>query len=684
MRVSTTVFWEQAEKDLQANVPLKWLKPSWLLLLHLVILALLILALGRPAAELPSSLGGASRVILLIDRSASMSAKDGTKGATRLDEAKEKALKAIDELADLGGSRSATVVSFAGDAAALTRWSSSRGLLRDAVRSIEATDQPGDLAGAMKLVEAIAAGNADEGAATDPPLVLVFSDGSFRLEGPIRAAGVRVKLEAVPEEAGVPGDSGSAASTPADARAAAPPGAPAFHDNLGIVAIAARRDYADPNRVRVLVKVQNASEEKRSIPLTLSLNGEVVERRVVDVDGPKQVEGGGIEYGSATSTFEFLSTQGGLVLVQIGREDLLASDNAASLVLPRPEEPGILLYRPATGAGGPVVAGEERRLSPADWLLEDALRELRPRVLSVREVRANFGVDQADLNGMDLVIFDRVTPSVVPPLPSLSLGAVPPGLGVRSEFPRGVAGHSTGAAKETSRPDAGPVLLWERTHPLLRDVALDSLYVGQDIGLAVDPTPPEGVKVTELARGRDRALLILAEARGVRHVMAGFELAQSNWPSQVSFPIFLASAVEYLTLRGESSLGHSFTTSQAVTLTLRPGDQGSSDPITLRGPIEAKGTPHSNAGGGEVAFGVLPRAGVYVVESPRVMDRAVAVNLVDATESALGVTRELNIGATASLTGEGKARREIWPWLVIVAAGLLFLEWIVYAARMRA
>jgi von Willebrand factor type A domain/Aerotolerance regulator N-terminal len=674
MRVSMIAFWEQAEKDLQANVPLRWIKPSWLLLLHFIILSLLILALGRPAAELPSSLGGASRVILLIDRSASMSATDGPGGSSRLEAAKEKAIKAIDELTGIGGGRSAIVVTFAADAAALTRWSSSRGLLRDAVNSIEPTDQPADLTGAMKLVEAIAAGGGDEETSPYPPLVLVYSDGSFKVESPIQAAGIRVKLESVPESSEPRGVGPLPQSPSAGAALAA-------RDNLGIIAIAARRDYSDPTRVRVLVRIQNAANDTSALPiaapLTLSLNGEVVERRVVDVPGPASKEVGGVELGSAVSTFEFLSLEGGLVLAQIGRDDALSSDNAASLVLARPDRPGILLYRPL--AGGPVVEGQEAPLSPSDWLLEDALRELRPRMLTIKAVLSTFALDQSDLNGHDVVIFDRVTPGATPPMASLSLGVVPPGLGIT----RSAQSSSEAEGTAPSRADAGPVLLWERSHPLLRDVALDSLFVGQDVGLRVEPALPDGVKVTELARGRDRALLMLAERHGTRHVVAGFELAQSNWPTQVSFPIFLASAADFLTLRGESSLGRSFTTAQAVTMSTKPqaGGTGAPAPITLEGPITAAATPRAD---GEVSFGVLSRAGVYLVDSPRAVDRAVAVNLVDATESAIDVRGELSIGSAASITGEGKARREIWPWLVLAAAVLLFIEWLIYAMRMRA
>jgi len=696
MRVSTTAFWEQAEKDLQANVPLRWLKPSWLLFLHLIILALLILALGRPAAVLPSSFGGASRVILLIDRSASMSAMDGggtgSPKKSRLEVAKEKALEAIDELAEVGGGRNAMVVTFASDAAALTRWSSSRGLLKDAVRSIEATDQPGDFAGAMKLIEAIASGGGDEDVMADPPLVMVYSDGSFQLEKAIQAAGVRVTLVSVPEEetAGANGAGIGAGVGPTPGATGANVSANAtssLRDNIGIVTLAARRDYADPSRVRVLVKLLNAGLETgttanaaesaaampAAIPLTLSLNGEVIERRVVDVPGPTVVAGAGVTPGAATANFEFLSGEGGLVLVQLAMEDALASDNAAALVVPKPASPSILLYRPL--ADGPVVEGEAAAETPSDWLLEEALRELRPRMLDVRRVPATFVMDQGDVAGHDVIIFDRVTPGAPPPVASLSFGVVPPGIGVRGR----VAQSGTDESTPRSRAAAGPVLLWERSHPLLRDVALDSLYVGNDIGLAAIEPKVEGVVVTELARGRDRPLMMLAEANGRRHIVLGFELSQSNWPAQVSFPIFLAAAMDYLSLRGESSLGMSFTTSKPVTVRTTPSEEQA--PITLRGPIEAKATPRRD---GEASFGVLSRAGVYLAESPRAIDKAIAVNLVDETESSLAVKREVQVLGALGVAQSGEAQRELWPWFVIAAAGLLFLEWIVYAVRMRA
>src|SRR5262247_1796467 len=95
VRVSTIMFWPVAAEDAQANEPLRWLRPSWLLFLHAAVLALLLLALARPAVMGP---GAADRLVILIDRSASMSAADMPDGKTRLDAAKARAARLIEDL----------------------------------------------------------------------------------------------------------------------------------------------------------------------------------------------------------------------------------------------------------------------------------------------------------------------------------------------------------------------------------------------------------------------------------------------------------------------------------------------------------------------------------------------------------------------------------------------------------
>ena len=81
MAVSSTILWKKAIQDLQVNAPFQRLRRNLLLLLQLLILLFLILALAKPVANVSRTPG--STTVILIDRSASMSAKTPD-GKTRL------------------------------------------------------------------------------------------------------------------------------------------------------------------------------------------------------------------------------------------------------------------------------------------------------------------------------------------------------------------------------------------------------------------------------------------------------------------------------------------------------------------------------------------------------------------------------------------------------------------------
>src|SRR5947207_6898888 len=87
--ISSTLLWRKAIQDLQVNAPFQKLRRNLLLLLQLLLLLLLLLAISRPVSNYKPPPG--KMTVILIDRSASMSARDQEKGTTRLDEAKRRA-----------------------------------------------------------------------------------------------------------------------------------------------------------------------------------------------------------------------------------------------------------------------------------------------------------------------------------------------------------------------------------------------------------------------------------------------------------------------------------------------------------------------------------------------------------------------------------------------------------------
>src|SRR5438045_3487868 len=74
MVVSSTLLWKKAIQDLQVNAPFQKLRRNLLLLLQLLLLLMLCLALSRPVSNYTP--GAGKMTVILIDRSASMSARD--------------------------------------------------------------------------------------------------------------------------------------------------------------------------------------------------------------------------------------------------------------------------------------------------------------------------------------------------------------------------------------------------------------------------------------------------------------------------------------------------------------------------------------------------------------------------------------------------------------------------------
>lgn len=638
VRVSSTLLWRSAVDDLQANVPLRWLRPSWLLFLHLLILALFVAALGRPALSMGAGAGG--RVVILLDRSASMKATDGPGGTSRWLAAQDRCVQLIDEA--LGGvGTTVALVTFAAEPRVVVGFTGRSSELRDAVRGCTPTDQPANLAAAFRAVEALSAADGDESSARRPVAVRLVTEGSLGPVDGLTLAGATVDLVSI-----------------------VPPSGETGRDNLGIAAFAARRDYEDPALTRVLVRVENASETVRDSALAFSLDGRIVERRALRVPGRSATEG-------ASATFDLYAPRGGVVGVRLDRADLLAADNSASLVLPPATEPRIVLVQPDSGTPNPA---EERaatgnapaRISPP-WLLADALAELRAPLRVVGASEYERLASGATLDA-DLVVFDRVSPRATPPCASLSFGAGLPIAGLVVE---------PGSGPGSVQGDAGGtyVVAWSRSHPVLRDVSLDSVYASgrPSIAWSVGAT-----RMVALADGAAGPVVALALDGPHRRILVAFDPAVSNWPLQPGFPIFLASAADYLTQRGEETAGRAFTTEQPVSV--RPGPGAGS--VVLRGPGTLTGVTGAESGRA-VSFGLIELVGVYAVEPPG-RDAAIALNLLSPSETSLQTTAELRVaGRTLEQRSGFRAPREVWTWCVIGAAGLLMVEWVVYAARMR-
>lgn len=661
VRVSSTMLWRRAVHDLQVNAPFRMIKPSWLLLLQLIALAALLLAFARPAID--AAQGPTDRLVILIDRSASMSATDGDEagGATRLDSAKAQALELIERhnrSGDATGKAEAIVIAFAHDARSLTRFTNNQATLSRAVDAIQPTDQPADFPGALRLVRTLLMQTGEgEVAASSAATIALLSDGSFndtQETASLGAVGAELRfIRTGPEST-----------------------APSF--NVGIVAAGAQRDFEDASLVRVFARLTNTSAEPVKIAVTLAASEQPVSVKTVDLP---PAEDGAPGEGAVTFDLRGATTRASETIplrLRLTVDDALAADNTAHLTLAPPDPPRILVVGPATGG------------RPDSYLLRalEAVSGAVPTPTTAESYESAPPGDSTTPGGYDLIVFDRSAPAALPASPSLSFAAGLP-----------IEGLRVGSREESFSPTQ--IVWWRRTSPLLRQVGLGAVEVyrprpitfpGESPGAEAPNTEPDAGQdanpqlsvwsFSTVARGLDSPLIVELERTGIRRAIVAFAVPESNWATSVSFPIFMANALERLAQVGAGAQARSVTTADAVTLRAA---RGASEIVLTRNGATERAVPVRTGSELAVAVGAIERTGIYEAQGAEASASLLAVNLFDETESAIATAETVRIaGEDIRPGGVGQAApREIWPLFVLIAFVLLVAEWLLFALRSR-
>ena len=240
MDVASTFLWKKAIQDLQVNAPFQKLRRNLLLLLQLLLLLLLCLALSRPVSNYTPGAGKTS--VILIDRSASMAAKDAD-GRTRLDEAKRRAKELV---ASMDRNSSASVIAFDDQAETVQAFTTdANAKLRKAIDDIEQTDRPTRLKLAYQLAAAQTAFIPEQlrpGEAQLPD-VWLYSDGRAADAGEVALRGNLHYDKVGTDTAG----------------------------NIAIVALSAKRNYERPTEVQVFARLANYGPKPISAQVQMSV-----------------------------------------------------------------------------------------------------------------------------------------------------------------------------------------------------------------------------------------------------------------------------------------------------------------------------------------------------------------------------------------------------------------------------
>src|SRR5208282_6903475 len=144
LEVPSTYLWHKSVEDLHVNSIWQRLRNNLLLYLQLAVVLFIVLALLRPSWHALRLSG--SRLVVLIDNSASMQATDVK--PSRLEEAKRRAGELIDQM---HSGDTAMLISFSDNARVEQNFTDSRQQLREALATVKPSQHSTNLSEALKL-----------------------------------------------------------------------------------------------------------------------------------------------------------------------------------------------------------------------------------------------------------------------------------------------------------------------------------------------------------------------------------------------------------------------------------------------------------------------------------------------------------------------------------------------------
>jgi hypothetical protein len=340
------------------------------------------------------------------------------------------------------------------------------------------------------------------------------------------------------------------------------------------------------------------------------------------------------------------------VEARLAGSDALAVDDRAFAIVPADETTSALL------------------VGPGNSYLESALALLpRLELFAVGEDGYADAIGEADEAGTPygLLIFDGVVPDQPPGVPALYLD--PP-----ADGPYGtVDGRVARPLIDRVDPD----------EPLLRFVDLTTVHIGR--ARAIEPAASLRPVVSTPAGD---PLIAVGEDAGRRLGLIAFDLGESDLPLQIAFPLLMSNLVDYLLPAGDGILPSSMRLGQS--LAVRVDDRIERVQVTTASADGGRVTSELAVLGGRLTLPGADAVGIrslVAIGADAEIDGMelgqTAVNLFEADERDVSPgdpQRIVDMGRVPD-TDEGSAQptRAEWWWpLVLLAVGLLTIEWLLF------
>jgi Ca-activated chloride channel homolog len=391
--------------------------------------------------------------------------------------------------------------------------------------------------------------------------------------------------------------------------------------NAGIVRIDVKANPEDASQRAIFANIGNFSTNSIQTDAELLFDSQVLQTRPLTLEPTN----------SQMQIFTTPQTTDGVFTLRLTVRDDLAADNQASIVSRLPTPVKALL----------VTRGNR--------FLEKAIKGAATVQLST----ALQLTDAAE--AFDLVVLDDVIPTVWPKVNTLAIHTAS-----TNWFP----GWETASAP--------PIVDWKSAHPVLRFVNFDNVQVAES--LRVKP-PAWGISLVDSPQ---TPLIIAGEINRQRLVWIGFDPLQSTWPLRISFPIFMANAVDWLNPASANADQYLVRAGDAFRLGLT---QSITD-AEVTGPDGKRRTLPVAPDTREILVGDTLKQGIYRVKAGT-NEVTFCVNLMDSNESNITPHDELPLGKydKVAATTMKRANMELWRWIVAASLLVLLFEWWWYHKR---
>lgn len=398
--------------------------------------------------------------------------------------------------------------------------------------------------------------------------------------------------------------------------------------NVAVTAFSVRRYLANKLDYELFVRVENQFDRPIEAELQIWADGRMVDTKPVQLGA-----NGALQQFFPAQAVSGERLEARIKVTTLDARDVFPLDDRAFALLPKVEPAKVLL------------------VTDGNLFLEGTLL-LNENIDLTRVTPGEYDPAQHG-EGFDVTFVDRI---------------IPDDLAARGDYVF-VAPSGENSPWEVRGAVDDPIITsYKKSHPLMRWIGMRDV----NIGVASKLKLARGDTVVASAFGTP--MLITRDEPGRRMVALAFDVRNSDLPLRVAFPVLMINLIDYFQL-DDSSLIQNFATGE--TWSVRVDDEEGKAAVVAPDGSQREVPIY---GGQALVYG--DQVGFYEVRAPS-STQLVAANLADPDESRIAPgSLEL---PDAEVSQDASAlffdREELWIWAVLVALGLLLLEWFTYNRR---